>query len=371
MEKLYIVDTTLRDGEQTAGVAFSLEEKIKIALKLNEIGVDIIEVGIPAMGEEEETVMKNLLNLNLNSKIMSWNRIVEEDIIKSINCGIKFIHISAPVSDVHIEKKLKKDRNWVIEKMVNCVKLAKDMDCEVSVGGEDSSRADESFLIKYYLAAQEAGASRVRFADTLGALDPLITYEKIKKLKKKLKIDIDFHGHNDFGMATGNAFSAFKGGAKYISCSVNGLGERAGNTPLEEILAGAKYILGIKKEYKLEKLKELSEFVEKTSGKYIQEWKPIVGKSVFSHESGIHVDGILKDESTYELFNPQDLGRKREIVIGKHTGTSAIISVYKDLGYNLMNEQAKEIVKIIRKESNSNKNFDAQKFLENVTILEK
>lgn len=358
MEKLYIVDTTLRDGEQTAGVSFSLEEKVEIALKLDEIGVDIIEAGIPAMGKAEEEVIKKLLSLNLNAKIMSWNRIVEEDILKSINCGIKMIHMSAPVSDIHIYKKLKKDREWVIEKMVTCVKLAKEHGCEVSVGGEDSSRADEDFLIEFYNAAKNAGASRVRYADTLGALDPIMVMEKIKKVAENVNIEIDFHGHNDFGMATGNSFAALRGGAKYISCSVNGLGERAGNTPLEEVLAGAKYILNIKKEYKLEKLKGISEIVEKASGKKIQDSKPIVGKSVFTHESGIHVDGILKDESTYELFNPKELGRKREIVMGKHTGTAAVISVYKEMGYTLVKEQAQEIVDMMR-EMSETKNVES------------
>ncbi len=364
MEKFYIIDTTLRDGEQTAGVNFTLKEKIEIAKKLDEIGVDIIEVGIPAMGLEEEKVMKTLVNLNLNSKIMSWNRIVKEDVLKSIECGIKNIHISAPVSDIHIEKKLRKTRNWVMEETKKCIKLAKDNNCLVSIGGEDSSRADKGFLVEFYKMAQEEGASRIRFADTLGTLDPITSYEIIREIKEQIKIDIDFHGHNDFGMATGNAIGAYRGGAHYISTSVNGLGERAGNAPLEEILACVKYILNIEKPYKLNKLKELSQYVEKASGKYIQDWKPIVGKSVFSHESGIHVDGIIKDASTYEFLNPLELGRKREIVIGKHTGTSAIMSVYKDMGYSMLNEEAKNIVEIIRNEFESNKKFDVMKFLE-------
>lgn len=364
MEKFYIIDTTLRDGEQTAGVSFTLEEKIQIAKKLDEIGVDLIEAGIPAMGIEEEKVMKALVNLGLNSKIMSWNRIVEGDILKSIECGIKNIHISAPVSDIHIEKKLRKTRSWVMEETKKCIQLAKKNNCIVSIGGEDSSRANKDFLMKFYKMAQEEGASRIRFADTLGTLDPIATYEIIKEIKKHIKINIDFHGHNDFGMATGNAFGAYRAGAFYISTSVNGLGERAGNTPLEEVLAGAKYILNKEKSYKLSKLKELSEYVEKASGKYIQDWKPIVGKSVFSHESGIHVDGILKDSATYEFLNPLELGRERKIIIGKHTGTSAIMSVYKDMGYNLLSEEAKNIVRVIRNEFEINKKFDVKNFLE-------
>jgi len=369
MEKFYIIDTTLRDGEQTAGVNFTIEEKIEIAKRLDEIGVDIIEVGIPAMGVQEEKVMKTLSKLSFSSKIMSWNRIVEDDILKSIECGIKNIHISAPVSDIHIEKKLCKTKDWVIEKTIDCIKLAKKYNCKVSIGGEDSSRANSDFLLEFYKIAQENGASRIRFADTLGILEPIETYKRIREIRKHLKIDIEFHGHNDFGMATGNSFSAYKAGANCISTSVNGIGERAGNTPLEEILAGAKYILKLDKIYKLDKLIDISKYVEKASNKYVQDWKPIVGKSIFTHESGIHVDGILKDSSNYEFFNPIELGREREIVIGKHTGTSGIVNFYRENGYNIFDKNIKALLHIIREKYEANKNFDIKKYIEENKML--
>ncbi len=365
MGKFNIIDTTLRDGEQTAGVVFTLKEKIVIAKELDKLGIEIIEAGIPAMGIEEINGIKALLNLNLKSEIMTWNRIVEEDIQKSLDCGVKLIHMSAPVSDIHIYKKLNKTKEWVLEQTKKCIKLAIDGGAIVSLGAEDASRADFDFLMEFYNLAKESGVSRIRYADTVSCLDPISTYEIIKKIKEKIDLPIDFHGHNDFGSATGNSLAAIKAGAEYISCSINGLGERAGNTSLEEIIMGTKYVLGIEKDYKLKKLIKISELVEEYSGKKISDTKPIVGKEVFSHESGIHVDGILKNKNTYELFNPKDIGRTRKIIIGKHTGIAGIVNKFKELGYEIEHNQAREVVDMIRKELDINKQLDINYLLNN------
>ena len=358
MGKFNIIDTTLRDGEQTAGVIFTLNEKLEIARELDRLGIEFIEAGIPAMGQEEVEVVKALLNLNLKSKIMTWNRIVEGDILKSLDCGAKYIHMSAPVSDIHIYNKLNKSREWILEQTKKCIKLAVEKDAFVSVGAEDSSRADFDFLLAFYKMAEEAGASRIRYADTISSLDPIKTYEIIGEIKKQIDIPLDFHGHNDFGCATGNSLAAIRAGAEYISCSVNGLGERAGNTPLEEIIMGAKYLLGMKKKYNLDSIMKISKLVEEYSGKNLSDAKAIVGEGVFSHESGIHVDGILKNKNTYELFDPEEIGRSRKIVIGKHTGIAGIINRMNELGYDIESGQAKEIVKLIRKELEINKKTD-------------
>lgn len=365
MGKFNIIDTTLRDGEQTAGVVFTLKEKIVIAKELDKLGIEIIEAGIPAMGIEEINGIKALLNLKLKSEIMTWNRIVEEDIQKSLDCGVKLIHMSAPVSDIHIYKKLNKTKEWVLEQTKKCIKLAIDGGAIVSLGAEDASRADFDFLMEFYNLAKESGVSRIRYADTVSYLDPISTYEVIKKIKEKIDLPIDFHGHNDFGSATGNSLAAIKAGAEYISCSINGLGERAGNTSLEEIIMGTKYVLGIEKNYKLKKLIKISELVEEYSGKKISDTKPIVGKEVFSHESGIHVDGILKNKNTYELFNPKDIGRTRKIIIGKHTGIAGIVNKFKELGYEIEHNQAREVVDTIRKELDINKQLDINYLLNN------
>ncbi len=217
MSDFYIVDTTLRDGEQAAGVAFKNEDKLKIAKALDDAGVDIIEAGIPASGEDEMENIYEILALNLKAEVLTWNRIKKSDIDKSILCGAKNIHISAPVSDIHIYHKLNKDREWIIRELKDSVSYAVDKGCTVSVGAEDASRADFEFVIEFFNAAKAAGASRARYADTVSTLDPISAFNDILKLKDYIDIDIDFHGHNDFGMATDNSLSAHKAGAKYIS----------------------------------------------------------------------------------------------------------------------------------------------------------
>ncbi|AZO94206.1 homocitrate synthase [Halocella sp. SP3-1] len=348
MQDVYFLDTTLRDGEQTAGVAFSREEKILIAKKLAGAGVDVIEAGIPVMGEEEISVLSEIKQLKLPVEILTWNRMKIKDIVCSISCGIKNLHISAPVSDLHINRKLKKDRKWVLEQIYRLVSYAVARGCKVSVGAEDASRADLSYLLSFFQQAQQAGASRLRYADTVGALDPFTVYENISKIKKEFELPVDFHGHNDLGMATANALAAYKAGAKYISCTVNGLGERAGNTALEEIVVALKYLQGCKIRFDIKKLMELSKIVEKASGRKVAAGKAIVGQRVFSHESGIHVDGLLKDEKTYEIIPPEDLGRVKEFLIGKSSGTSAIIYQHQQQGKKIKRKEAYSILKNIR-----------------------
>ncbi|GAB6098730.1 homocitrate synthase [Halanaerocella petrolearia] len=351
MSNFYIIDTTLRDGEQTAGVAFSKAEKLRIAKKLDQAGVEVIEAGIPVMGEEEQECVEKIINFDLDATILTWNRLKINDIYQSIACGAENVHISAPVSDIHIYRKLNKDRNWILNQLKKTVSYAIEKGCSVSVGAEDASRADDNFLIKFYNIAQKLGATRVRYADTVGALDPNSVYQNIKRLKDFIDIDIDFHGHNDLGMATANALSAYRAGAEYISCTVNGLGERAGNTALEEIVMALKYIQGCKVEFDLTELMDLSKLIEEVSGRKVEPGKPIVGKKIFSHESGIHVDGLLKDPATYEVFPPEDLGRKRDLVIGKFSGVSAIMHKYDELGTSITREEANKILKTIRKNS--------------------
>jgi len=348
MAGFYILDTTLRDGEQSAGVSFSRDQKLSIASKLDELGVDIIEAGIPAMGKEEKGILREVMSLGLDAEILAWNRMKIEDIDQSLDCGLKNLHVSAPASDIQLKHKLKKGRGWLLSELSKVINYAVEKGCKVSVGAEDASRADLDFLIKLYKLAQREGASRVRYADTIGSLDPITTYDNIRKIRSAIDLDIDFHGHNDFGMATANALSAFKAGAKYISCTVNGLGERAGNTALEEIVMSLKCIEGCESDFKVKGLKELSKLVEDSSGRRVSVDKPVVGEGVFSHESGIHVDGLLKDPSTYEFLSPGDLGRERKFVVGKFSGVSSILHKYKELGISLSEEEANKVLRRMR-----------------------
>lgn len=348
-DKIYIVDTTLRDGEQTAGVVFANSEKLQIAKMLDELGVDQIEVGIPTMGGDEEEAIRSIVKANLKASIMAWNRAVVEDVQHSIDCGVDAVAISISTSDIHIQYKLQKSREWVLESMTKAVEFAKKNGVYISVNAEDASRTDDEFLVEFAKAAKEAGADRLRFCDTVGILDPFMTADKISKLLEKVDIDIEMHTHNDFGMATANALAGLKAGANYVGVTVNGLGERAGNAALEEVIMAIKHVWGYKVDIDTKKFKELSEYVAKASGRELPIWKAIVGANMFAHEAGIHADGALKNPRTYEVFNPEEVGLERQIVIGKHSGTAAIINKFKEYGIQLGKDDANELLTRVRK----------------------
>ncbi|MDI6604352.1 MAG: homocitrate synthase [Thermoanaerobacteraceae bacterium] len=346
--KLYIVDTTLRDGEQTAGVVFANSEKIRIAKMLDEIGVNQLEVGIPAMGGDEKETIAKIARLGLNASIMAWNRAVIKDIKESLECGVDAVAISISTSDIHIEHKLKTSRQWVLDHMTEAVAFAKKEGVYISVNAEDASRTDINFLIEFAKCAKQAGADRLRFCDTVGILDPFETYEKIKAVKEATDIDIEMHTHNDFGMATANALAGIKAGANFVGVTVNGLGERAGNAALEEVVMALKYVYKRDLGIDTKKFRELSEYVSAASGRQLPSWKAIVGTNVFAHESGIHVDGALKNPQTYEIYNPDEVGLERQIVIGKHSGTAALVNKFKEYGRVLPESEAQELLPYVR-----------------------
>lgn len=344
-----IDDTTLRDGEQTAGVVFSNHEKIRIAQLLDELGVHQIEVGIPAMGGDEKEAIKRIVDLGLNASILAWNRTVVDDIKHSLDCGVSAVALSISASDIHIENKLRKDRKWVIESVKKSADFAKSKGLYVSVNAEDASRADFDFLAEFARVAKDHGADRLRYCDTLGVLEPFRTYETIKALKEAVDIDIEMHTHNDFGMATANALAGVRAGATWVNTTVNGLGERAGNAALEEIVMALKCIGGVDIGFKTRMLRELSEYVANASARTLPVWKAIVGANVFAHESGIHADGVLKCPTTYEAFSPEEVGLQRQIIIGKHSGTHSLISKFDQYGIELSEEEAREILAEVRK----------------------
>lgn len=323
--KIQLIDTTLRDGEQTPGVAFTRDEKLTLARQLSELGVDIIEAGIPAMGQDEIECLQAMCDLGLRAVLLTWNRMKTEDIDLALETGIKQAHIAVPASAVHIAKKLGISAEELLFEMERCVDYARNKGLTVSVGAEDASRADRTFLIKLFKRAEALGAVRVRYADTTGCMTPFAAYEELLKIREWVGVDIDFHGHNDLGMATANALGAFRGGATTISCTINGLGERAGNTPLEEIVLALSYCEQCESNIDRRRIKEVSDLVVRYSGKAIQANKPIVGRDVFVHESGIHVDGLLKCKNTYETLHPEEVGRCSEIVFGKFSGRKSLM----------------------------------------------
>lgn len=346
---LKIDDTTLRDGEQTAGVVFANEEKVRIAKLLDEVGVDQIEVGIPAMGGDEKETIKKIAGMGLRASVLGWNRAVKEDIQHSIDCGVDAVAISIAVSEIHIHTKLKKDRQWVLDSISKSVEFAKKHDLYVSVNAEDGSRADLDFLIQFGRNAKEAGADRLRFCDTIGVLDPFETFSVIKHLRQEVGIEIEMHTHNDFGMATANAMAGIKAGASWVNTTVNGLGERAGNAALEEVVMAMKYIGMVDLGYKTEMFRELSEYVAQASARSVPIWKAIVGTNVFAHESGIHADGVLKNPKTYEVFSPEEVGLARQLVVGKHSGSASVLAKFREYGIELTPEESKAILAEVRR----------------------
>ncbi|MHB0914070.1 MAG: homocitrate synthase [Thermoleophilia bacterium] len=347
--QILIDDTTLRDGEQTAGVVFANEEKVRIARLLNEIGVHEIEVGIPAMGGDEKKTIKRIASLDLDVSLMAWNRAVVEDIQHSIDCGVNAVAISMSASDIHIEHKLMKSRKWVLEQIRKAVDFAKSKGLYVSINAEDASRANLEFLVRFAKAGRECGADRLRFCDTVGILDPFDTYNVISYLKRMVDIDIETHTHNDFGMATANAIAGLKAGASHVNTTVNGLGERAGNAALEEVVMALKYISKVDLNLKTERFRELSEYVAQASSRAIPAWKPIVGTNVFAHESGIHADGVIKNPLNYEVFSPEEVGLERQLMIGKHSGGNAIKLKFQEFGIVISDEESAALLKQARK----------------------
>ncbi len=352
---IVIDDTTLRDGEQTAGVVFSLAEKVEIARMLDDIGVGEIECGIPAMGKEEQASVRTLVNLGLNARLITWNRAVISDIQASLDAGVGAVDISLSVSDQHIVHKLGKSREWVREQLKVALGFAKSHGLYVSVGGEDASRADRDFLVELLEIARSHGADRFRYCDTLGILDPFTLYGHVRYLCERVAIDLEVHTHNDLGLATANALAGLRAGARFVNTTVNGLGERAGNAALEEVVMALKHACAIDPGIDTSRFVELSRFVGKASARPVPDWKAVVGERVFSHEAGLHTDGVLKDAANYEGFDPAEVGLHRHLVLGKHSGRHGLLQRLASLGLTLEGSAANGLLDEVRALAQRNK----------------
>ncbi|MDR2636035.1 MAG: homocitrate synthase [Campylobacteraceae bacterium] len=345
---MLINDTTLRDGEQAPYVAFNTKEKLKIAKTLFEAGADELEIGIPAMGKKEQTDIKEILALKLPIPIMTWNRASLKDLEDSLECGVRAVDLSIPVSDIMIEAKYKGGKASVLKQLSESLELAKKEGLFVCIGGEDSSRADLGFLKDLMEIGFELGAKRFRYCDTIGIMKPHKIYEDISYLAGLRLLDIEMHTHNDFGMATANAISGVEAGAKSVNTTVIGLGERAGNASFEQVLMAAAKLFGEKRAINPATLQNLVKLVQNASNHKIPQNMPIVGKDIFAHESGIHVNGMIKNEKTYEAFSPKSVGLKRNFPIGKHSGSSTLKFHMKKMGFEPDDEVVNSILPRVR-----------------------
>jgi len=329
-------------------VAFTLDEKLAIALALESAGVEEIEAGTPAMGLREIEEIAAIGHALHKAEPIAWCRMTRADVDAAAKTGLKRVNLSIPLSDIQMRAKLKADRADVLRRIEDVISYAIDGGLRVAMGGEDSSRADMDFLLTALETAARAGAHRFRFADTTGNMEPFGVYDVFTRLRKSSGLELEFHGHDDLGLATGNTLAAIRGGATHASVCVIGLGERAGNAALEEIAAALNRFTGASGNIDLSQLPRLAQLVATAARRPIPAGKAIVGASAFTHESGIHVDGLLKDPSTYEAIPPHLFGRAREIVLGKHSGVASVKGALRSLGLAFDDDRTQWVLKQVQ-----------------------
>jgi len=332
LPRIQINDSTLRDGEQAPGVAFTLAERMEIARALESSGVDEIEAGSPAMGAQEIEEIRAIAGSLTTARAFAWCRMTRPDVDAALRAGVHCVNLSIPVSTIQMQAKLGLAPEQLLARIHDVVSYACDRGLNVAMGGEDASRATPDLLVRAVECAAAAGATKFRFADTLGILDPFRVFDIFTILRQNLDLALEFHGHDDLGLATANTLAAIRAGATHASVCVLGLGERAGNAALEEVATGINRLGLGWTSVQLPQLEHLAEVVAAAAQRPIPEGKAIVGTSVFTHESGIHVDGLLKDPLTYEALSPEIFGRSRNIVLGKHSGSTAVRNALEEVG---------------------------------------
>jgi len=351
--KLRFFDTTLRDGEQTPGVSLNPNEKLEIATRLADLGVDVVEAGSAAASTGEQDAIRLISGAGLPVETCTFVRAVNSDIDYAADNGADSVHLVIPVSDLHIEKKLRKTREQVQEMAWRSVEYAKSRGLIVELSGEDASRADQSFLREIYAGGVERGADRLCFCDTVGVLTPEKCASFIPPLAKIAPLSI--HCHDDLGFALANTVAALKAGASCAHVTVNGLGERAGNTPFEELVMALEVLYGYDTGIKKEGIYSLSTLVSRLTGIPLPVNKAVVGEMAFTHESGIHAHGVIREPATYESIRPEQIGRKRRIVLGKHSGSASVEAALHEMKYAPNEQQLKAIVSRIKDLGDSGK----------------
>jgi methanogen homocitrate synthase len=344
LQKVIVYDSTLRDGEQMPGVAFGLEQKVAIATLLDEARVHQIEAGFPAVSEGEFRTIKEITSLGLSADILALSRITKDDIDVAVDSGVDIVLLFVATSDIHLKYKLKKTKEEILARSVEALDYCKERGIKASMSSEDSTRTDIEFLLEFFREAEKAGAMRLGITDTVGCASPEAISHLVKRVAEEVRTPISIHLHNDFGFALANAIAAVKCGAKAVTTTVNGIGERAGNVPLEQFVASMKFLYDHDLGIDSTKLKSLSDMVAGFSKVPVSKNQPLVGDNAFSHESGIHVAAVLSCPMTYECIPPEAVGNQRHLRMGKHTGVTYIRKRLEDLKVDVTEEQLCQIL---------------------------
>jgi len=357
---LEILDTTLREGEQTPYVNFTVDEKVEIAKMLDCVGVDMIEAGDPSVSPNVARAIERIASLGLRAEIVAHSIASRSSIDRAKACGANRVAIFYATSKIHLDSKLHKTQKEALAIIQEHVCYAKSLGLKVRYTPEDATRTDFDYLVEVCNAAIKAGADRISFADTLGIMQPHTMFERMRMLRKKLlPCKIDLHCHDDYGLALANAMAGIRAGANCIHTTVNGMGERTGIPDLAETILSFHNLEGTQK-FSIQPLMELSGYLEKVSGFFLSPNKPITGQNAFSHKSGVHTNGILKDPRTYEPFDPSILGRERKIIIDKYTGKSAVAARLDEYGIEVSGAELEVIVSRIKNIGDERKQlFDA------------
>jgi isopropylmalate/homocitrate/citramalate synthase len=362
--KITFWDETLRDGEQTPGVHFSPEEKLQIAEVLSDIGVGVIDAGIPVVSAEEARAVDLLVHAGLKARILASARTVPGDIDAVIKSGADHIAIFVASSEVHLRYKLKMTQDEVLQASLRSVRQAKDAGLHVAFVTEDTVRAPFDFVERLYRAVTEAGADRLVISDTVGIMTPLTFRWFLDEFRRRVgPKDWSVHCHNDFGLAVANTLTALEAGVNVPHVCVNGLGERSGNAAFEEVAVGLEALYGVSTGLKTERLYEVSQLVEEISGVPIAANKALVGYNAFSHEAGIHTHGILAHTLTYEPLQPEVVGRRRQMILGKHTGKAALVEKLKERNAHPDDAALAEILRRIKAMSEQRGKEELRRFL--------
>jgi 2-isopropylmalate synthase len=340
-----IFDTTLRDGEQTPGISLTREEKLLLARQLDKLGVDIIEAGFPISSRGEKEAVTAIAKDGLTSTVCGLSRVIKDDIDACLDCEVDMVHTFVSTSEIQIKYTIKKSKEKILDMATEAVSYIKEHGASCLFSAMDATRSDLDYLVKIFKAVEEAGADIINIPDTVGVMIPRGMRLLTKEIHGNVKIPIDVHCHNDFGLAVANSLAAVEAGAREVQCTINGLGERAGNANLEEIVMSLHSLYNVESNIKTRYLFETSKLVERLTGIKIPPNYPIVGENAFSHESGIHTHGVLSKSATFEpgVMTPEMVGHRRRIVSGKHAGTHGIKAMLRDMGIMVNKEQLLDI----------------------------